>query len=104
MSLILIDDVKVHITSDSQSQLVCTTFADGAAVLARPVAEPWLRTLSHDPLHSFLASLKGLPHSKALWNVAHPYTYSDDDVAYEEASVLRIQEVLYTELCTPTSS
>lgn len=86
---------------------VRTSFDDGAHCEARPQYGPEhearardlgyatveAMTLAHDPCHSILATLKGLPYSPTLWNVAHGVT-DDESAGMEEDDVLSFQRFL----------
>lgn len=71
---------------------VVTAFADGTYTAVVPEADDDTIAKLHDVTHSLVAQALGLPHSPALWMVAHQGGASPDLVAYEEAAVLAIAE------------
>jgi hypothetical protein len=82
---------------DDHGPFVHTAFPDGATLVARPIDEPWEQTRLHDILHSLLAEKHGLLWPPSLWQAAHPQqpgSYPGEQLAREEAAVLRMQEVL----------
>lgn len=76
---------------DSYSRFLLTTFSDGSFVIARPLNEPWEKTLTHDWVHTWLWWYLFSEPSYTLWKLAHLEEPRDDNlVAYEEAAVLKI--------------
>lgn len=88
-------EAYVALCEDHISRFLVTKFPDGSEVLARPVHGEWV--WFHDLLHSALAAYLGWAHSPTLWRNAHPGSSNvcdDNFVAYEEAAVLALQQVL----------
>jgi hypothetical protein len=97
---------------DAAGKYVETRFPDGSRVGSTPnrddhtkrVAEElgygdntFAMSSDHELSHTWLAHLDGLPWSRTMWRLAHPYEDdlpNDDEVAEEEERILEFQKTL----------
>jgi hypothetical protein len=97
---------------DVTSRYVETRFPDGTRVGSTPNTDrhslqmatslgygndTFAMSRDHEVAHTWLAHCAGLPWSRTMWRLAHPYgddLPDDSEVAEEEAMVLRFQRRL----------